>query len=462
MWKNKYEKVLETIEEEVLPDEEEWRNALKKADNVKKNIYELVRKIYDISLEDVVILGSVPRYTFLKSDYDIDIFLRFSEYADLKKVVEYLYEKIPERFGYRVKLRYADHPYLEILAESMTFNIVPSYKTKYPNWKTPMDRSYYHHRYLLEKNIQDKFRDVIFLKAFFKGIGVYGAEVYVGGFSGYLVELLILYYGSFLNALKNIAKWRPNIVIDIERYYSSRKEAVDAFNNHHLIVVDPVDRSRNVAAAVTIKAFSKVISASKAFLHHPSEEFFRPLKHKLLKSDEIEKVLSTINLAVILLKHQERIPDIHFSQLERISRKISNILRNHKYVVLKRSIYSDYKSKSVIVFMLENLNRPVLEISKGPYPYLESETQFITKNRGKILWIDRDGRWYVLRKSKYPNVIGLLMDIFKKNMIKIPDVFSDFVSIYTGKEVFDLLSDPDIREWIENFVFGDTFWIKYY
>ena len=38
-----------------------------------------------------------------------------------------------------------------------------------------------------------------------KGIGIYGAELSIAGFSGYVTEVLVLKYGDFKNVIKNIA-----------------------------------------------------------------------------------------------------------------------------------------------------------------------------------------------------------------------------------------------------------------
>jgi tRNA nucleotidyltransferase (CCA-adding enzyme) len=47
--------------------------------------------------------------------------------------------------------------------------------------------------------------EVRLLKKFMKGTGVYGAEIKIGGFSGYLCELLILKYRSFAQTIEAFA-----------------------------------------------------------------------------------------------------------------------------------------------------------------------------------------------------------------------------------------------------------------
>ena len=45
-----------------------------------------------------------------------------------------------------------------------------------------------------------------FFKEFLKAIGAYGANSAIGGFSGYLVEILCIKYGGFLNLVKDVLK----------------------------------------------------------------------------------------------------------------------------------------------------------------------------------------------------------------------------------------------------------------
>ncbi|MBS7613865.1 hypothetical protein KEJ48_06465, partial [Candidatus Bathyarchaeota archaeon] len=46
---------------------------------------------------------------------------------------------------------------------------------------------------------------------FAKGIGVYGADIKTGGFSGYLCELLIVSYGDFIKTVESASKLHRSI-----------------------------------------------------------------------------------------------------------------------------------------------------------------------------------------------------------------------------------------------------------
>jgi tRNA nucleotidyltransferase (CCA-adding enzyme) len=71
-------------------------------------------------------------------------------------------------------------------------------------------------------------------------------KVKVEGFSGYLLELLILFYGDFISLVRNTADWRPPAFINTERI-ASKREIPKKFDSS-LKVIDPVDPNRNVAS----------------------------------------------------------------------------------------------------------------------------------------------------------------------------------------------------------------------
>ena len=50
-----------------------------------------------------------------------------------------------------------------------------------------------------------------------------GQKSKVGGFSGYLCELLMMKYGSFAEAVQAFAHYNKRVVIDIENYYADRQ-----------------------------------------------------------------------------------------------------------------------------------------------------------------------------------------------------------------------------------------------
>ena len=143
--------------------------------------------------------GSVAKDTWLSENPDIDIFMRLPTSIPRKNLGEVglkIAKKAAE--GYVQLERFAEHPYLEIVVEGYHADIVPCYDAKPGEWQSATDRTPYHTDYINRTSQLKALRgEVRLLKAFMQGIGVYGAEIKVGGFSGYLCELLIMNYGSF-------------------------------------------------------------------------------------------------------------------------------------------------------------------------------------------------------------------------------------------------------------------------
>ena len=73
----------------------------------------------------------------------------------------------------------------------------------------------------------------------------------------------------FKNVLKAAAsQWKKGLIIDLENYGTG-----DIFTDP-LIVVDPADKKRNVAAALTTQKMAEFMVASRNFLKSPKIEYF--------------------------------------------------------------------------------------------------------------------------------------------------------------------------------------------
>ena len=124
-----------------------------------------------------------------------------------------------QRAHYEQIERFAEHPYLQLIVEGYRVDIVPCYNAKPGEWQSATDRTPYHTDYI-KKHLDAGLRgEVRLLKRFMQGTGVYGAEIKVGGFSGYLCELLIMKYGSFAGTMEAFAHYNKRVVVDIENYY---------------------------------------------------------------------------------------------------------------------------------------------------------------------------------------------------------------------------------------------------
>ena len=220
-----------------------------------------------------VLVGSVAKGTWLAGNADIDILIKFPLETSSEYLKEYglkIGHKCIERMDGSSEERYASHPYVTGYINGYYVDFVPCYDIKSSiELKSAVDRTLLHTEYI-KAHLTDKQADeVVLLKKFMDSVGTYGSEFKVGGFSGYLCEMLILKYGNFIQTLKIAAEnWNYGYIVDIEDYGTANlfKDPLKA--------VDPVDKNRNVAAALTLQKMSEFIVAAGNFLHNPSEEYF--------------------------------------------------------------------------------------------------------------------------------------------------------------------------------------------
>jgi tRNA nucleotidyltransferase (CCA-adding enzyme) len=173
------------------------------------------------------------------------------------------------------ELKYAEHPCVHGKISGYETDIVPCHKVKSATGiLSAFDRTPLHTTYIKQKLKGTELNQVRLLKQFLKGTSAYGAGDNVNGFSGYLCEILILKYGNFLGLLKQAMGWKENERIILE---GSSKAEFDP----PLVVIDPVDLNRNVAASVSRENFELFRKAAKAYLEQPGLKFFFPPKKPL-------------------------------------------------------------------------------------------------------------------------------------------------------------------------------------
>ena len=170
----------------------------------------------------ITLVGSVAKGTALKGKSDIDIFMAFPLDTDkqyLKEIGLYLAHKCSDNFDGEASHHFASHPYVTSIIDGFEVDFVPCYEIEDGSQlKSAVDRTILHTRYVMA-NLSDEQRDeVLLLKRFMDMTGTYGSEFKVGGFAGYLCELLVIYYGNFENTLKNATKWQFGQEIDLMDY----------------------------------------------------------------------------------------------------------------------------------------------------------------------------------------------------------------------------------------------------
>ena len=347
--------------------------------------------------------GSFAKGTWLPKSADIDIFIKFKEKTSSEK-----FEEISKKIGfaamrnYNPYVRYSEHPYVEAKIKNTKINVVPCYDVKLGNWKSSADRSPFHTRHM-KKALTHKMRnDVRLLKTFLQSTEIYGAEVAMQGFSGYVSEVLILNFGSFENVIKSIAKIKENQVVG---------KTTKKFDTP-IVIIDPIDSNRNLAAAISEENIGKFILNCRAFQINPSLKFFKGKKHKKSKLDQD-------NILVVKFNFKMRSPDIIWGQIKRATNSLSTQLKIGGFNVLRSASYTDEKKEAYLLFLLESPIIPQKYSKFGPEFFREKDCRsFISKNISttQLMWINEDRKIVSLEKRKNFEVVKFLSEFLKNNL----------------------------------------------
>jgi tRNA nucleotidyltransferase (CCA-adding enzyme) len=411
------EHVLQEVLEKIKPVQEE---ELK----VKRFINELVRISKTITGLDSMICGSLGKYTWLRGDHDIDLFIAFDKSISREELEKHGLEfgrKIVKEFRGEHEIKYAEHPYVHAYIEfdniCYDVDIVPCYKI-FPgeHIKSAVDRSPLHLEYVLSHLRPELRDDVRLLKQFCKGIEVYGSDTKKLGFSGYICELLVLKYGSFGNVLRSAAFWKPGQLID---FSIERIQVLGNFKEQPLIIIDPTDRERNAAAVVSAENFIRFIKYSRKFMERPSKEFFFPRKKQPLAKREIAELQKRgTKFIAIMMKKTEIIDDIFYPQIRRAVKRVTGVLRHEDFHAI-RSFDVVAGDMVMLVFELETWEMPKVRRMEGPpiFSKIHSD-EFINK----YIYPYLEGiHWTADRKREFLSATDLLKSFVKKPPEKLAE-----------------------------------------
>ena len=321
----------------------------------------------------VEVVGSIAKDTHLRGDRDIDIFLLFPKASTREELVKkgLEYAKKAVKPGEKWRIGYAEHPYLKAEIEGSEVELVPCYKiSDITERASSADRSPLHSRYVLEFLSEEGCDEVRLLKAFLKRLGVYGAEVKVEGFSGYMCELLIIEFGSFEKLLRAASSWHGVPVLDPENHHPDAGKLHEKFPQAALIMIDPVDPGRNVAASVSHTSLAKFMLAARAFLKNPREECFTmsakpPSAAELAK---LKKRLDARGTAIIAmrLKAPDVVEDILWPQLKKAAKGMAARLEEAGFRLFDSAYWTDGKSACLLLFEFECPEQPAIQKVIGP------------------------------------------------------------------------------------------------
>jgi tRNA nucleotidyltransferase (CCA-adding enzyme) len=386
-------------------------------EKLEQNIKELEQKIENEIQKkhlpvEIELVGSTAKDTYLQGNLDIDFFLKFPTTFSKEKIAENALS-IGKKLLTKTEESYAEHPYLRGYYKEYKTEIVPCYKIEKASQKlSAVDRTPLHTKYV-KKHLKEKQKqEVRLLKQFLKGIGCYGAEAEIEGFSGYLCEILIIKYGTFQQLIKNATNWKNGIKLYL-------KPGKNPDFDTPLVFIDPVDNNRNVASALTKNKFQLFIKACKDYQSKPQITYFFPNPVKPWTKEQIKKHIQKPEYKYLGLKttKPDIIPENLYPQIRKATRSIKDACKRNDFKIKDITFHVNQKSIYIII-KTENKNLPEIKTHTGPPANLKKNTQeFIKKWENNPLVkkgpYEKNSRLYVDIKRQYTNI-----EKFLKNNLK--------------------------------------------
>ncbi|PIN76474.1 CCA tRNA nucleotidyltransferase [Candidatus Woesearchaeota archaeon CG10_big_fil_rev_8_21_14_0_10_36_11] len=358
--------------------------------------------------------GSGAKDTWISKNHDIDIFVKYNyvQYKHQSSQLSVILEKSLKKAFPTVTLyrMHGSRDYFRILYKTYVFEIVPILKIAKAEDAVNITDISPLHAIWVNKNTKVLKDDIRLAKQFTKANKLYGAESYIGGFSGYVLEILVVYYGSFEKLVHASLQWKSKVIIDHSKYYKG-KSALFHLNKSKtqspLLVIDPVDKSRNAAAALSEKSVKKFKELSRKYIRKPTLTFFE--QKEIIVADLVKeaKTKKYFVVCITFLPQGEK-TDVAGSKVVKVFNFCTKQLT--PFSIKKSGWDWNTKSPALIYFFVSTNTRETHEVRMGPPLKMKDAVQNF-KKKNKKTFIEK-GKIKTKVKVKHPHLHD-----FVKNMI---------------------------------------------
>ncbi|MBN1175865.1 CCA tRNA nucleotidyltransferase [Candidatus Woesearchaeota archaeon] len=342
---------------------------------------------------NVVAGGSTAKGTYLKGNFDVDIFVRFkTDEKNISDILELMLSEFIQNNNLILERVHGSRDYFNFEFENLFFEIVPvKYIENNVDADNVTDMSPLHVFWVKNHLTDELCNDIRLAKQFCKAIGVYGAESYINGVSGHVLDILVIHFGGFVPFLENVSLWSGATVVDPEDKHENVFEELNQSKLiSPLIVIDPIDPQRNAAAAVSTEKYNLLIKHAKDFLKSPEEKYF------IIPSFDIQKLIShkqnREDLFVIEVEPQKGKKDVVITKVL----KIFEFLKRHLVLYDFNVHLSDWKidsDKCYLYFFIDNQELPpTLERQGPPLENFQAVERFQEVHKDAF---ERDGKLWV-------------------------------------------------------------------
>lgn len=388
------EAVLDTVRRRVTPDQPE-RDRL--AGVVSEAVDRAKAAVADLPIEaEVRQVGSTARDTWLAGDRDVDIFVCFPPSLDRSTLEEY-----GLRVGHAVlpdgHEEFAEHPYVVGTIEGFEVDLVPCYDVDAATEiQSSVDRTPFHSAYLEERVDEETAVEIRMCKQFLTGVGIYGSDLRTRGFSGYLTELLVLEFGDFASLVEAGADWVPPVRID------PASHGTGAFDDA-LVVIDPTDPDRNVAAVLTAENLARFQHHARSFLREPRVGAFEPTVPDPMDAPAVRSAVDRRETTpvALLFDAPDVVDDQLWPQLRRSLESLTDALDRRGFDPIRSDAFAG--ERAVLLVELEVGRRPAIERHEGPPVHIRDHAErFLDAyaDRSAVFGPFVDGDRYVVERDR--------------------------------------------------------------
>jgi tRNA nucleotidyltransferase (CCA-adding enzyme) len=422
-------------------------------DKVSLDIMNFLQKACDEKGIDakVALVGSVAKNTALKGKSDIDIFIAFplgTEKKYLKDKGLELAHLCCDEFEGDAQHHFASHPYVTAEIGDCEVDIVPCYAIEDGSQlKSAVDRTILHTRYVKENLKESQEDEVLLLKRFMAMTGTYGSEFKVGGFAGYLCELLIINYGDFESTLKSAINWKYGHTIDLEGYGTAGN-----FKDP-LIVIDPTDKNRNVGAALRLDKMAEFIQSARNYIFSDNKkDYFYPLKRDLNKDDILnESKQRGSDLIAFRFDIPEMPLDTLHPQLRKTCEALERKLNSEEFNVFKADYWSDEVENCIILLEMTTSKINSVKVNVGPKVFITQACEnFVAKYGRQNCYVQGDFLVHT-QEREFNDARDLISHIFTKEHIGLIKVGKNLKNIIINTFEFIDIEEVD-AEFLDDFL----------
>lgn len=419
--KNVYVQTLDDVRQTIAISPKVYQQTERKITSVVSALQQLLKKAKVDAI--VCVAGSAGKGTYIPDDFDADIFVRFSythyKESDLSEVLA------KALVSWNVRRLHGSRDYFQFKKEGISYEIIPVLHVTSPaKAKNVTDMSPLHVVWLKKQIRKNKqlTQEIILTKLFCKAQNLYGAESYIHGFSGHVLDVLLSYYGSFFSLAKAAAQWKAQEVIDIEKHYRTREQILRELNKAKLesplVLIDPLQPNRNAAAALHEDVYQRFIAACKAFLAKPTTTFF---VRRAFSLDALEKHSNqcypdaTLHVVTALPKKGKE--DVVGTKLLKAFLFMKEQLSYYGFTVYTADWHwEDYKH-AYFWFVVPQKQLSATKTHQGPPEDKQADVVGFKKKYGRLAY-KKDGRWYATIERKYTSADVLLRDVCGDEYVK--------------------------------------------